>query len=141
MAHTPEGEIVGEITLAPGDEWFQGLENAYEVTIQVSSNWRGLGIAHQLLAFTLELGVLEDVIFFGMGLSWHWDTEGLGLSPHRYREMLKALFATQGFIEYQTNEPNIRMEPANIMLGRIGKRVEQSAVNHFIHQIKAVPHY
>jgi GNAT superfamily N-acetyltransferase len=141
LAHTSEGEVVGEVTLAPGDEWFQGLENAYEVTLEVSSNWRGVGLAHKLLAFTLDLDVLEDLIFFAMGLSWHWDMEGLGLSPHRYRQMLKGLFESQGFIEYQTNEPNIRMEPANILLARIGKRVDQRTVHHFLDQLKAAPRY
>jgi len=80
LAHTPAGEIVGEVTLAPGDEWWQGLENVYEVAIEVSSQWHGLGIARQLLAFALELDALEDMILFAVGLSWHWDTEGLGLT-------------------------------------------------------------
>src|SRR3989442_12852771 len=42
LAHTPSGEIVGQVTLAPGDEWWGELENVYEVAIEVSSNWRGV---------------------------------------------------------------------------------------------------
>src|SRR5205085_5607281 len=88
LAHTPTGEIVGEVTLAPGDEWWEGLENVYEVAIEVSSNWRGLGVASQLLSFALELDALEDMILFALGLSWHWDTEGLGLNIYRSRAMI-----------------------------------------------------
>ena len=51
LAHTPAGEIVGEVTLAPGDPWWEGLENVYEVAIEVSSNWRHMGVAKNLLAF------------------------------------------------------------------------------------------
>lgn len=139
LAHTPAGEIVGEVTLAPGDEWWEGLENVYEVAIEVSSHWRNTGVARQLLAFALELDALEDMILFAMGLSWHWDLEGLGMSVHRYRELIARLFATQGFVEYPTNEPNIRMEPGNILLVRIGKRVDQNDVQRFFNRLLSAP--
>ena len=139
LAHTPDGEIVGEVTLAPGDEWWDGLENVYEVAIEVSSNWRELGVASNLLAFALELDALEDMILFAMGLSWHWDTEGLGLNIYRYRELITRLFASQSFIEYPTTEPNVSMEPANILLVRVGKRVDQRVVSRFINRLLSSP--
>lgn len=139
VAHTPGGEIVGEVTLAPGDEWWDGLENVYEVAIEVSSNWRQLGVARQLLAFALELDALEDMILFAMGLSWHWDTEGLGLNIYRYRQLISNLFATQGFTEYPTTEPNISMEPANILLARVGKRIDQHFASRFFNRLLSSP--
>ncbi len=139
IAHTPDGEIVGEVTLAPGDEWWEGLENVYEVAIEVSSNWRQLGVARQLLAFALELDALEDMILFAMGLSWHWDTEGLGMNMYRYRQLISNLFATQGFTEYPTTEPNISMEPANILVARVGKRVDQRVASRFFNRLLSSP--
>lgn len=139
LAHTPAGVIVGEVTLAPGDEWWEGLENVYEVAIEVSSNWRGLGIARELLAFALELDALEDMILFAMGLSWHWDTDGLGLNIYRYRELISRLFATRGFAEYPTTEPNVSMEPANILMARIGKRVDQRVISRFFNHLLSSP--
>src|SRR6266699_1575954 len=139
LAHTPTGAIVGEVTLAPGDVWWEGIENVYEVAIEVSSNWRGLGIAHNLLAFALELDALEDMILFAMGLSWHWDIEGIGLSVYRYRELIARLFASQGFVEYPTTEPNIAMEPANILLARIGSRVDQRVVSQLYNRMMSSP--
>jgi len=135
LAHTSAGEIVGEVTLAPGDEWWEGLENVYEVAIEVSSQWRGLGIARQLLAFALELDALEDMILFAIGLSWHWDTEGMGLSLYHYRQMISRLFASQGFSEYPTTEPNISMEPANVFLARVGSRVDPRVVGQFFNHL------
>ncbi len=139
LAHTPTGDIVGEVTLAPADEWWDGIENVYEVAIQVSSQWRGLGIARHLLSFALELDALEDMIFFAMGLYWHWDTEGLGMSVYRYRELIVRLFASQGFVEYPTTEPNVSMEPANVLLARIGNRVDKRVVSQFLNRLLTTP--
>jgi GNAT superfamily N-acetyltransferase len=139
LAHTPTGVIVGQVTLAPGEDWWDGFENVYEVTIEVSSNWRNLGIAHQLLAFALELHALEDMILFAMGLSWHWDTEGLNISVYRYRKLIARLFGSQGFEEYATTEPDISMELGNILLVRIGKDVSQDVVNRFLKRLQSAP--
>ena len=135
LAYTARGEIVGQATLAPVDGWWQGIDNAYEVAVEVSSGWRQLGIAHQLLACAFELEALERLIILGMGLSWHWDTEALGLSRFRYRAMIERLFATYGFVEYLTSEPNIHMDPANILLARLGSKVEQGQVNEFFEHL------
>jgi acetoin utilization deacetylase AcuC-like enzyme len=139
LAHTPAGAIVGEVTIAPGDEWWEGLDTVYEVAIEVSSNWRGLRLANQLLAFALELDALEDMILFAVGLSWHWDTEGLNMSMYRYRELIARLFASQGFAEYPTTEPNVRMEPANVFMARIGKRVDAHTSSRFLNRVMSAP--
>ena len=139
LAHTPTGDIIGEVTIAPADDWWEGIENVYEVAVQVSSNWRGLGIARNLLSFALELDALEDMIFFAMGLYWHWDAEGLHISVYRYRELISRLFTAQGFKEYPTSEPNINMEPANVFLARIGKRVDSRVVSQFLSRVLSSP--
>ena len=133
------GEIVGQVTLAPGDEWWGELENVYEVAIEVSTNWRGMGIAKQSLAFALELDALEDMILFALGLSWHWDLEGMKVPLYRYRQLIARLFATQGFVEHATTEPDISMEPGNILLVRIGKNVDQRVVRQFFDHAMQTP--
>ena len=135
LAHTPNGEIVGEVTLAPGDEWWEGLENVYEIAIEVSSNWRNVGIAHSLLSFALELDALEDMILFAIGLAWHWDMQGLDISVYKYRKLIIELFGSQGFTEYPTTEPNVTMEPANVLLARIGSRVDARASSSFFNRL------
>src|SRR5579863_1735593 len=114
IACTPTGDIVGEVTLAPADARWGNTEYIYEVAIQVSAGWRRQGTAHRLLAFALELDTLERMIIVGMGLSWHWDVEGVNLTMYQYREMIARLFAASGFSEYLTTEPNIRMSSANV---------------------------
>jgi GNAT superfamily N-acetyltransferase len=135
LVYTPQGVIVAEVTLAPGDAWWAGLEHVYEGAVQVSANWRRLGIARQLLSFALELDMPEDMIIFALGLSWHWDTEGLGLNRFQYRKLIERLFAAYGFAEYLTSEPNITMDPANIFLARIGSHVNLQTINQFYNRM------
>ena len=135
LAYTPSGEIVGQVTIVPCDGWWQGLDNVYEIAIEVSSCWRRLGVARELLRFSLELDALEDMILQAIGLAWHWDTQEVGLPASRYRHLIARLFAPHSFLEYQTSDPDINMEAANILLVRIGSRVSQQNVGQFINRL------
>ena len=131
LAYTKQGVIVGQVTLAPADSYWQGLTNTYEIAFEVSTGWRQRGIVRQLLKLVFELDCLDDLIIIGMGLSWHWDTDGLGLTRFAYRAMIERLSAHYGFAEYLTSEQNIRMDPANIFLARLGRRVATATVSQF----------
>jgi hypothetical protein len=98
-----------------------------------------MGISKGLLAFALELDALEDMILFAIGLSWHWDVEGLGITVYRYRQLIASLFASQNFVEYPTTEPNVSMEPGNILLARIGSRVDQRVASQFYTRLISSP--
>ena len=135
LAYTQQGVIVGQVTLAPADHSWQGLTSTYEIAFEVSAGWRRNGIARQLLKQVFELDCLEDLIIIGMGLSWHWDTAGLRLTRFAYRAMIERLSAHYGFAEYLTSEENIRMDPANILLARIGRRVAAATVSQFYDRI------
>jgi GNAT superfamily N-acetyltransferase len=132
LAYTLAGKIVGQATLAPLDGWWQGIENAYEVAIEVSPAFRNLGVAHQLLSLALDFESVEEYLIVGLGLSWHWDYAGLRISRFRYRELIARLFAAHGFAEYLTSEPNILMDPANILVARLGRcQGEESMIRFF----------
>jgi predicted N-acetyltransferase YhbS len=135
LAYTATGKIVGQVTLAPLVHWWQEIGNAYEIAVEVSAGWRKMGIAHRLLSFALEFECLEEYLILGLGLSWHWDYEGLGISRFHYREMIARLFAAHGFAEYLTSEPNIRMDPANILVARLGSRLAAESINRFFQRL------
>ena len=135
LAYTSTGEIVGQVTLAPLEHWWQEIGNAYEIAIEVSSGWRKLGIARHLLSLALEFESLEESLIIGLGFSWHWDYEGLGISRFHYRELIARLFAAHGFTEYLTSEPNIRMDPANILVARLGSRLAEESMNLFFQRL------
>ena len=135
LAYTATGIIVGQATLAPLDAWWRGIGNAYEIAVEVSPEWRKLGVARKLLSLALEFEGVEEYLIVGLGLSWHWDYEGLGMSRFQYREMIARLFAAHGFAEYLTSEPNIRMDPANILVARLGRCLGDEQVNRFYERL------
>src|SRR5579859_3455009 len=49
LAYTEEGVIVGQVTVAPADSWWEGTSNTCEIAVEVSGGWRRLGIARRLL--------------------------------------------------------------------------------------------
>jgi GNAT superfamily N-acetyltransferase len=136
LAYTSTGEIVGQVTLAPADAWWQGVANTYELAMEVSSPWRRLGIARQLLSLTLEHPIVEEMMLVAVGLSWHWDLKGSGLSPFRYRSLLAHILEPFYFFECLTDEPNVAMDPANILLVRIGKHVEQGVMDQLFQRMR-----
>lgn len=139
LAYTSTGEIVGQVTIVPCETWWQGLQNTYEIAIEVSSRWRRLGLAKELLTYALAWNALEDMILLAVGLSWHWDTARVGIPATCYRDLIAGIFAPHGFLEYQTAEPNIHEDPANILLVRIGNKVEQQTIGQFINRLLGFP--
>lgn len=136
LAYTTPGEIVGQVTLAPADSWWQGVANTYELAMEVSSPWRRLGIARQLLSLTLEPYAVEEMILVAPGFSWHWDLKGADLSPFRYRSLLAHILEPYGFFECLTDEPNVAMDPDNILLVRIGQCVELEVMNQLFQRLR-----
>jgi GNAT superfamily N-acetyltransferase len=135
LAYDASDTIVGQVSLAPLDHWWQDIAKAYEISVEVSSGWRNLGLAHQLLSFALEFESVEECLIVGLGLSWHWDYQGLGMSRFQYREMIARLSAAHGFAEYLTSESNIRMDPANILVARLGSRMDEKNVSRFFERL------
>lgn len=136
LAYTTTNEIVGQVTLAPADPWWQGVANTYELAIEVSSPWRKLGIARQLLSLALEHPAVEEMMLVAMGLSWHWDFKGTELSPLHYRSLLAHILEPYHFFECLTDEPNVASDPANILLVRIGERVEREAMKQLFGRMR-----
>jgi acetoin utilization deacetylase AcuC-like enzyme len=137
IAHTPDGRIVAQVTICGPDEWWEGIEGLYEVAIEVSVDWRHYGLAKRILHFALRPPYFERLILFALGYSWHWDLDHAGMDEFQYREMLRRLFASVGFSEYRTTDPDIWMNPANILLARIGSEVDPEMAQRFKEKLVA----
>ncbi len=136
LAYTPDGEIVGQVTLTPADTWWQGVANTYEIAIEVSTRWRRLGVARQLLSLALEFDAVEEMNLVALGLSWHWDFKEAGLSAFRYRSLVAHVLEPYHFFECLTDEPNVAMDPTNILLVRIGKNVEREVMDQLFQRLR-----
>jgi acetoin utilization protein AcuA len=136
IAYTLDGYIVGYIGLAPpsaADRWGgAGFEFIYELGfMEVSRYWRGLGLVDRLLAAALADEGIEDRILVSTSYAWHWDLEQSGLSKWQYRARLHAIHARHGFVELDTDEENIRCDPANLLMARYGARVSRDQLAQF----------
>ena len=99
--------------------------------VEVSRSLRSCKIAGDLLRLMLTHPTIERMIAYMVGYSWTWDLDGSGMNAQQYRNMLIRLFNPHGFIELQTNEPNICLKPENLFMGRIGSQVSDQVRQDF----------
>lgn len=128
LALSEDDLIVGFGVLAypgSGDRWADLQPQAMmEVkAIEVCRAWRSHGIGKGILEMLMCHPLKEDKIIYMVGYSWTWDLDGKKKTAQKYRQMLIRLFEPFGFLEYQTNEPNICLKPENLFMGRVGSRV------------------
>ena len=128
--------IIGFSVLAdpdPQERWTQlGPGLMMEVkAIEVSRSWRSVGIAPGMLTLLLDHPRIEEMIVYLVGYSWTWDLKGTGKSAEEYSQALIQLFASFGFQQYETNEPNVCLKPENFLMSRIGSRVNPTIRDRF----------
>ncbi len=133
--------LVGDKTLSAyaacwypprGDRWSKLEDLMYEMgALEVSRNFRGMGLATKLFAALMEDDFFEDKIAYMNGFSWHWDLDGSGLTMHQYRSMMLKLLRAHGFQECYTNEPNVAIREENFFMVRIGSRVSEEDRRRF----------
>lgn len=99
--------------------------------VEVSRSLRSCKIAGDLVRFMLDHPKIKRMIAYMAGYSWTWDLDGSGLNAQQYRNMLIRLFSPHGFIELQTNEPNICLKPENLFMGCIGSEVSDQVRQDF----------
>lgn len=136
LAHTAEEKIVGFVAIAPpspAERWGtlsgQGLIEA--MAIEVSLGWRGMGIADKMMECGLKDPFFDDKIVMCTGYTWHWDLDATGLSKEDYRRMLLKYLEKAGFMYYETDEPNVKLDSANFFTARIGPEVDPDLYNRF----------
>jgi len=126
----------------PEERWSALGDLMYETAaVEVSRNYRGLGIAARIMEWTLSEVFFESRITYMTGYSWHWDLKGTGLTGQQYRQMMIALYSPFGFQEIHTNEPNITLLDENIMMIRIGSGVSADDHNRFKYLRFGIEHF
>jgi acetoin utilization protein AcuA len=137
IAFTDVGKIVGYTVFGYPSrlERWGTLEDKllYELgSVEVSRNWRSMGIAKKMIELGMEEEWLESKILFLTGFAWHWDLDNTNMSRMQYREYLMRLYGRFGFRHVHTNEPNIRMDLANFLMARVGSNVSDEDYDRFI---------
>lgn len=136
IALSPAGQIIGYIECSYPDAiegWSQNEDGlCYELgAIEVSRNWRHLGLAKAMTELIVSDPFIETKVFFLTGYCWHWDLDQTMLSAYAYRNMLVRLFRPFGFRVYLTTNPEIRMSSANVLMARLGIHVTTGQIERF----------
>ncbi|WP_199425599.1 GNAT family N-acetyltransferase [Thermaerobacillus caldiproteolyticus] len=145
IAQLPEGRIiiarhdqtiVGYVTFLypdPLERWSEGkMENLIELgAIEVIPEFRGYGVGKNLLIVSMMDDAMEDYIIITTEYYWHWDLKRTGLNVWEYRKVMEKMMNAGGLVWYATDDPEICSHPANCLMARIGKRVDQASIQKF----------
>ncbi|WP_203361463.1 GNAT family N-acetyltransferase [Bacillus sp. REN10] len=145
IAALPEGRIiiaregnviVGYVTFLypdPLERWSEAnLENMIELgAIEVIPKYRGAQVGKNLLRLSMLDDAMEDYIIITTEYYWHWDLKGTGLNVWEYRKIMEKMMNAGGLEWYATDDPEISSHPANCLMVRIGKRVDQASIQRF----------
>jgi acetoin utilization protein AcuA len=128
--------VVGYVTFLypdPLERWSEGnIENLIELgAIEVIPKYRGLAVGKNLLIVSMMDDAMEDYIIITTEYYWHWDLKGTGLDIWEYRKIMEKMMNTGGLEWYATDDPEICSHPANCLMVRIGKRVNNESIQRF----------
>lgn len=128
--------IVGYTTYLypdPLERWSEEfIENMLELgAIEVIPSYRGSGVGKKLLEVSFMGDEMEDYLIITTEYYWHWDLKGTGLNVWDYRKMMERLMKTVNFEYYATDDPEITSHPANCLMARVGKRVNNDTIEKF----------
>ncbi|RHW33230.1 GNAT family N-acetyltransferase [Lysinibacillus yapensis] len=128
--------VVGYVTFLypdPLERWAEDrIENMIELgAIEVIPSYRGSGAGKKLLQVSFMDEEMEKYLVITTEYYWHWDLKGTGLNVWDYRKMMERLMNVVGFEYYATDDPEITSHPANCLMARMGKYVNNDTIERF----------
>lgn len=131
-----EQTIIGYTTYLypdPLERWSEGnMENLIELgAIEVIPEFRGCSVGKTMLEISMLDDNMEDYIIITTEYYWHWDLQGSGLNVWEYRKIMEKMMNAGDLIWMATDDPEICSHPANCLMVRIGKRVNQESISAF----------
>ncbi len=128
--------IIGYVTYLypdPLERWSQGkMDNLIELgAIEVIPKYRSASVGKHLLTVSMMDDAMEDYIIITTEYYWHWDLKGTGLNVWEYRKIMEKMMNAGGLEWYATDDPEICAHPANCLMVRIGKRIDNESIQKF----------
>ncbi|MGZ4105830.1 MAG: N-acetyltransferase [Tumebacillaceae bacterium] len=145
IAELPEGRIVvarsGDLVVGyvtylypdPMERWSEAkMENLLELgAIEVAAPYRSGGLAKSLRHVSFLDDAMNDFIVMSTEYYWHWDLDSTKLNVWEYKEVMKKVMGSVGMEQFATDEPEICSHPANMLMARIGTRVDLDSIERF----------
>lgn len=128
--------IVGYVTFLypdPLERWSEGkIENLIELgAIEVIPEFRGCRVGKNLLTVSMMDDAMEDYLIITTEYYWHWDLKGTGLNVWEYRKVMEKMMNSGGLVWFATDDPEISSHPANCLMVRIGKGIDNDTIQRF----------
>lgn len=128
--------IIGYVTYLypdPLERWSEGnMDNLIELgAIEVIPKFRSCSVGKNLLLVSMMDDAMEDYIIITTEYYWHWDLKGTGLNIWEYRKIMEQMMNAGGLEWYATDDPEICSHPANCLMVRIGKRIDNETIQRF----------
>ncbi|KKB37564.1 GNAT family N-acetyltransferase [Bacillus thermotolerans] len=145
IAGLPEGriiiarngeEIIGYVTFLypdPLERWSEAnLEELLELgAVEVAPAYRGMRVGKNMLQLSMRDKFMENYIIITTEYYWHWDLKGTGLNVWEYRKMMERMMNAGGLTWFATDDPEISSHPANCLMVRIGKNIDEETIQKF----------
>ncbi|SET80457.1 acetoin utilization protein AcuA [Oceanobacillus limi] len=131
-----DNTIIGYVTYLhpdPLERWSEfKMDNLIELgAIEIIPAYRGERIASSLLQVSMMDEFMENYIVISTEYYWHWDLDGTKLSIWDYRKVMEKMMAKGGLLPAPTDDPEIISHPANCLMVRIGKHVDDESLKKF----------
>lgn len=99
--------------------------------IEVAPSLRGEHLGRMLLERGFADGRYDDTVVFAALYAWHYDLARTGLGALGYRRLLEAFYRPAGLVRVPTSDPEVRSDPANALLVRIGPHAPEAVRSEF----------
>jgi len=106
--------------------------------IEVAPAVRGEHLAERMLDKAFAGGRFDGTVVFATLYAWHYDLDRSGLGPFAYKRRLERLYGKVGLEPMPTSDPEVRADPANGLVARIGPGAPESVVREF-HRLRTKP--
>lgn len=108
------------------------MSNLIELgAIEVIPKYRGASVGKSLLKVSMMDDYMENYIIITTEYYWHWDLKGTGLNVWEYRKVMEKMMKTGGLEWFATDDPEICSHPANCLMVKIGRNVDQDSIQQF----------
>lgn len=131
-----DNHIIGYVTFLhpdPLERWSDGnLPFIMELgAVEVTLPFRGYNLASHMLELSIKDHFVENYIIITTEYYWHWDLKNSGLDVYEYKNLMIKLMKRAGYEVFQTNDPEITGHPANTLMARIGRNINDEQMQQF----------
>ena len=84
-----------------------------------------------MLELSIKDHFVENYIIITTEYYWHWDLKNSGLDVYEYKNLMIKLMKRAGYEVFQTNDPEITGHPANTLMARIGRNINDEQMQQF----------